>query len=183
MSTFNYRVILLNCHYRKIGTATDVYGDLMDTLGESAWEGHESIVELYFSNSARTSQEELLKDFPSTDSTIRCLVTTVAFGMGVDIPDVRNVVHWGPSENVLAYWQEVGRCSRDSAPGNAHLYVFPRSLAKNLVDKNMFDLVNTKTCYRKAILEFLFVQGMDKETILTASNRKGCCVICGETYL
>ena len=78
---------------------------------------------------------------------IDVMVATIAFGMGVDKPDVRFVAHHAVSESVDTYWQEVGRAGRDRAPAEAILFYRPQDLgtrrfqASGRVDRAELDQV------------------------------------------
>ena len=49
-------------------------------------------------------------------------MATIAFGMGVEVHDIRQVVHWGRVSSLMSYWQEVGRAGRDGTPARAVWY-------------------------------------------------------------
>lgn len=57
------------------------------------------------------------------------MVATSAFGMGVDKPDVRFVFHYDISDSVDAYYQEIGRAGRDTAPARAVLFYRPQDMS------------------------------------------------------
>ena len=114
--------------------------------GDSVWSDPENRcvetrrVGYYHGHVGSDMETAMLRLFTDKDSLIRIMICTVAFGMGVEIPDVDIVVHWGPSRTLLDYWQEVGRCARDGRPGKAVLYLVPFSINSQRVESEFLEL-------------------------------------------
>ena len=78
----------------------------------------------YHAGLPREARERLQLDF--LDGTARVLVATIAFGLGVNKPDVRWVLHWDLPKSLAALVQEAGRGGRDGAPAVSRVYVNER---------------------------------------------------------
>lgn len=71
------------------------------------------------------------------------IVATVAFGMGIDKPDIREIVHYGPPKTVEEYAQQMGRAGRDGLTANCTLIYSPADFDKYLGEFYLGQLTDT----------------------------------------
>ena len=104
---------------RSISMAGNIYLYFMSKLGEDATEPRDApnlsafrIVDMFASVIEKDHKESIIRLF-TRDSHLRLVIATIAFGMGVDLPDVRQVISVGCPDDVESYIQETGRAGRD----------------------------------------------------------------------
>ena len=96
----------------------------------------------------------------------RIMVATNAFGLGVDIPGIRLVIHHAPLIGLDDYLQEVGRAGRDGKKAEALLLWHPYdfTINRNLIQKNRLDLTGRELRDRLAALDALEHYAKDTDT-------------------
>ena len=85
---------------------------------------------------------------------VTVIVATSAFGMGIDKPDVRRVLHWGPPPTLEAYYQEAGRAGRDGAPSECLILWRPQDFAWGNIAPAMHRYVDSHRNHRQMLLEY-----------------------------
>ncbi|XP_054819633.1 uncharacterized protein LOC129318729 isoform X1 [Prosopis cineraria] len=119
---------------------------------------------IYHGQMSKKSREESHRLFVRDE--LQVMVATVAFGMGIDKPDIRQVIHYGCPKSLESYYQESGRCGRDGIASVCCLYYTRSDFTKG----NFYcgELQTEKQ--RKAVMESLMAA--ERYCLLTTCRRK-----------
>ena len=130
------------------------------------------LVEMFTSCTDPEVKAQIIESFSSLSSPLRIVCATIAFGMGVDTPDVRKIIHFGAPNDLHSYIQETGRGGRD---GKATLALLLNVNKFNYhCDKNMRQYIKNCTKCRRDVL----FQDTDDYYHIDMGKKCLCCDIC-----
>ncbi|MEI6288368.1 MAG: DNA helicase RecQ [bacterium] len=118
--------VIIYCFSRK---STDALADKLQKAGFKTGAYHAGLSAVQ----RERVQDRFIKD------QINIITATIAFGMGIDKPDVRLVVHLDLPKSIEGYYQETGRAGRDSLPAECVLFFSPGDRQKHAYFINEID--------------------------------------------
>ena len=132
------------------------------------------LVDMFTACTHAEIKEVILQQFENPRSCLRVIIATIAFGMGLDYPNIRRIIHWGPPSDIEAYVQETGRAGRDDLPATAELFSSVPTYGHTDECMKKFCTLGGNECRRRYILQFFESDDLSPTTAVGCK----CCDLC-----
>ncbi|SMN01270.1 ATP-dependent DNA helicase RecQ [uncultured Candidatus Thioglobus sp.] len=154
-----------------LGFRREMGKEILDPLGAPEMSQF-LLVDVFTRVNTQEKKEQVMASFKVVESTLRIVIATTAFGMGVDCPNIHQIFHWGSPSVKEEYVQEVGRAGRDGEESVAT--IFSEKVGKH-TSREMKEYLENSTVCRRRLLFQEFLSYSEKD--ITVREIK-CCDIC-----
>ena len=149
--------IIIYCHSYRM--CADIYVYLSQGMGCAITEPLDApnipsfrLIDMFTCVTDQEHKAAIIKLF-TKPSQLRVVIATVAFGLGVDCPDVREIIHVGTPEDVESYIQETGRAGRDGHPA---LAILLKARTYHQCERSIKDYIsNDSQCRRDNLFQLM----------------------------
>ena len=118
-------------------------GEIYSLFVEVATNSQAPVVTMYHGKTPEQIKQKVLSSLLEEYGDCRIVIATSALGMGVNIPNIRQIIHYGAPSDLESYVQDVGGGGRNGQPCKAILYCRPFHLAH--CDEHMRNYLKTQT--------------------------------------
>lgn len=149
--------------YGTLETVSSCYAYFSSKLGSEQYEprgapklSRNRLFTQFHAQYPEKERKQIVDGLVQKKSKLRIIFATVAFGIGLDISNIRQVIHIGVPYTMEEFFQEAGRAGRDGLPATAHVYFnsFDISKGKKQLSDVMRDYVQKSKCKREMILSY-----------------------------
>ena len=168
---------------RKYESVTKIYRFFKYSLGKGATEppglpniARFRVVDMFTACTHDDVKKTIVELFCYPSSHLRIVVATIAFGMGLNCPNVRRIIHWDPPGDIESYLQETGRAGRDGKDAEAIMSYNSTDISRVFISEKIRDYCKLKDCRRKFLLA-----DFDSEQCIELISGCKCCDNCSTT--
>ncbi|CAC5365389.1 unnamed protein product [Mytilus coruscus] len=144
-------------------------------LSESADDVHSRRIAMFHRSTAEANKVHVMSEFPKLDSKVRVVFATIAFGMGVDIADVEQIIHWGVPRGLEQFTQESGRAGRDGRHALSVVYFSSFDISKGRCKESVADFCKKVKCCKEILSDYFSLDNKPHRSITKTCK---CCSFC-----
>ncbi|CAC5376271.1 unnamed protein product [Mytilus coruscus] len=165
---------------RNIKACSQIYALFLDKLGTdhsycAQPSSKNCLFAMFHHATMDKNKRNILDNFFKSDCKTRVIIATTAFGMGINVPDIRYVIHWGAPRSLNGFMQESGRAGRDGDAAFSIVYYHNMNISVSATNVPMHDYCKLKLCRR----QFLIMHFTPEES-KTCKIIHQCCDICSK---
>ena len=133
---------------------------------------------MYHHNTAPSNKLHVSSEFPKPDSVVRVVICTIAFGLGIDVPDIRCVINFGVPLSVENFFQESGRAGRDGEAATSILYCISKFKHRDTDAAMLQYCACDISCRRQYLAQYFRLTNVEEHSAPDVQSSLHCCDLC-----